>query len=151
MSGARIGDFDGITGNFTLRLDTPHASVTEWVGRVLAPELQLKEDPHPYNVPDHPGVVSQAGLEALPRCTSEAEIPETVAMLVGLAGESHPLALGRALKAASRLLAAGSRVYLLVGNTKLAGPGLAAGHASQPGSRSASHQAERVSYRQRDG
>ena len=41
---------------------------------------------------------------------------------MGLAGESHPLALGRALEAASRLLAAGSRVYLLVGNTKLAGP-----------------------------
>ena len=43
---------------------------------------------------------------------------------MGLAGESHPLALERALKASSRLLAAGSRVYLLVGSTKVAGPDL---------------------------
>ena len=56
--------------------------------------------------------------------TFEEDLPETVAILVGLAGESHPLALGRALRAASRLLAVGSRVYLLVGNAKVADPGL---------------------------
>ncbi len=124
---AQIVDLGGVTGNFTLRLDTPHGRVTEQVGAlVLAPELQLMEAaPHRYRVPDHPGVVSQTRLEARLSRGSEAPIPETAALLVGLAGESHPLALGRALKAASRLLAAGSRVYLLVGNTKLAGPGLA--------------------------
>jgi coenzyme F420-reducing hydrogenase delta subunit/glycine cleavage system H lipoate-binding protein/Pyruvate/2-oxoacid:ferredoxin oxidoreductase delta subunit len=122
---AQIGDFGGVTGNFTLRLDTPQGSLTEQVGAVvLAPELQLQEDSHRYNAPDHPGVVSQTRLEALLSGASEEQIPQTAALLVGLAGESNPLALGRALRAASRLLSAGRRVYLLVGNTKLAGPGL---------------------------
>ncbi len=125
VSAARIKNVDGVTGNFTVRLDTPQACLTETVGSfILAPELQLKEDPQPYNFPNHPGVISLTGLEALPDWTSEADIPETVVILLGLAGESHPLALERALKASSRLLAAGSRVYLLVGSTKVAGPDL---------------------------
>ncbi len=122
---ARLVDFGGVTGNFTLRLDTPPGRVTESVGAVvLAPELELQENPQRYNPPDHPGVVSQTRLEALLSGASEEKIPETVAFLVGLAGETNPLALGRVLRAASRLLAAASRVYLLVGDTKLAGPGL---------------------------
>lgn len=120
----RIKDFSGVTGNFTLRLDTPAGILTERVGAVvLAPELHLHEAPR-CNAPDHPGVVSQTRLEALLAAGAAAALPETAAILVGLAGESHPLALGRALKAASRLLDAGSRVYLLVGDAKLAGPGL---------------------------
>ena len=36
---AHIGDFGGVAGNFTLRLDTPQGSVTEQVGAVvLAPD-----------------------------------------------------------------------------------------------------------------
>lgn len=122
---AQIKDFGGVTGNFTLRLDDPQGCVTEQVGAVvLAPELQLQAAPRRYKAPDHPGVVSQTRLEALLSGASEEKIPETAAILVGLAGESHPLALSRALKVASRLLTAGSQVYLLVGNTKLSGPGL---------------------------
>jgi coenzyme F420-reducing hydrogenase delta subunit/glycine cleavage system H lipoate-binding protein/Pyruvate/2-oxoacid:ferredoxin oxidoreductase delta subunit len=122
---ARIRNFGGVTGNFTLRLDTQEDCLNEQVGAViLAPELQVQEDILSYHFPDHPGVVSQTGMEALLAGTSGPELPESVVMLLGLAGESHPLALERALRASSRLLAAGSRVYLLVGNTKLAGPDL---------------------------
>jgi quinone-modifying oxidoreductase, subunit QmoB len=120
---ARISNVDGVAGNFTVRLETPSSRLTETVGAlVLAPELQ--QDPQPYAVPSHPGVISLTGLEALPPFASEAEIPATVVILLGLAGESHPLALERALQASSRLLSAGSRVYLLVGSTKVAGPDL---------------------------
>ena len=119
VSAAQIKDFGGVAGNFTLRLETSQGRLTERVGAVvLAPELEVQEAPHRYHAPEHPWVISQTQLEVL--LTFEEDLPETVAILVGLAGESHPLALGRALRAASRLLAAGSRVYLLVGNAKLA-------------------------------
>ena len=122
---ARIKNVDGVAGNFTVRLDNPQACLSETVGAlILAPELQLKEDPQAYNFPSHPGVISLTQLEALPPFASEADIPDTVIILLGLAGESHPLALERTLKASSGLLAAGSRVYLLVGSTKVAGPDL---------------------------
>ena len=125
VSAAQIKNVDGVAGNFTVRLDTPAACLTETVGAfILAPELQLKEDSEPYTFPNHPDVISLTGLEALPDWASEADIPETVVILLGLAGESHPLALERALKASSRLLTAGSQVYLLVGSTKVAGSDL---------------------------
>jgi len=124
ISSAAITDFSGATGNFTLRLDTPQGRLTERVGAVvLAPELEMAADPNRYGLPDHPAVVSQTRLEELLAAGIEAG-PKTVAILVGLAGESHPLALSRALGAAERLLTAGRRVYLLVGNAKVAGPGL---------------------------
>ena len=123
VSAARIKDFGGVTGNFTLRLETSQGRLTEQVGAVvLAPELELQEALDRYHAPEHPWVISQTQLEVL--LNFEEDLPETVAILVGLAGESHPLALGRALRAASRLLAVGSRVYLLVGNAKVADPGL---------------------------
>ena len=123
VSAARIKDFGGVTGNFTLRLETSQGRLTEQVGAVvLAPELEVQEAPQRYHAPEHPWVISQTQLEVL--LNFEEDLPETVAILVGLAGESHPLALGRALRAASRLLAVGSRVYLLVGNAKVADPGL---------------------------
>jgi|GEM_PF-134526 len=122
---ACMKNFEGVTGNFTVRLDTPKGCLTERVGAViLAPELYLQDDPRCYGVSDHPGAVSLSRLEALLAGTSETELPETVVILLGLAGESHPLALERTLRASSRLLTAGSNVYLLVGNTKLAGPDL---------------------------
>jgi coenzyme F420-reducing hydrogenase delta subunit/glycine cleavage system H lipoate-binding protein/Pyruvate/2-oxoacid:ferredoxin oxidoreductase delta subunit len=122
---ARIKHVDGVAGNFSVRLDSCVASLSETVGAIiLAPELQLKAVPQPYNFPSHPEVIPLTSLEALPDFASEADIPDTVVILLGLAGESHPLALERTLKASSRLLAAGSRVYLLVGSTKVAGPAL---------------------------
>ncbi len=125
VTDAHVKNVEGVAGNFTVRLDTPTACHTEMVGAIiLAPELQLKTGPLAYNFLHHPGVISLTGLAALPDWTSEADIPETVVILLGLAGESHPLALERALKASSRLLAAGSQVYLLVGSTKVAGPDL---------------------------
>ncbi len=125
VSAARVKDFGGVAGNFTLRLETSQGRLTVKVGAVvLAPELEMQEAPHRYHAPEHPSVISQTQLEMLLTGVFEEDLPETVAILVGLAGESHPLALGRALRAASRLLAAGSRVYLLVGNAKLADPGL---------------------------
>ena len=125
LSPAQITDFGGVTGNFTLRLDTPQGRVTEQVGAVvLAPELEMAADPDRYGLSDHPAVVSQTRLEELLAAELVQETPKTVAILVGLAGESHPLALSRALGAAARLLAAGHRVYLLVENAKVAGPGL---------------------------
>jgi coenzyme F420-reducing hydrogenase delta subunit/Pyruvate/2-oxoacid:ferredoxin oxidoreductase delta subunit/formylmethanofuran dehydrogenase subunit D len=123
VSAARIKDFGGVAGNFTLRLETLQGRLTERVGAVvLAPELEVQEAPQRYQAPEHPWVISQTQLEVL--LTFEEDLPESVAILVSLAGESHPLALARALRAASRLLAAGSRVYLLVGNAKVADPGL---------------------------
>jgi coenzyme F420-reducing hydrogenase delta subunit/Pyruvate/2-oxoacid:ferredoxin oxidoreductase delta subunit len=121
---ASIRDFSGVTGNFTVSLDTPRGRPAEQVGAVvLAPELQVVAAPGHYGLPDHPAVISQSRLEKLLVAGLDAP-PKTVAILLGLAGESHPLALGRALGAATRLLAAGHQVYLLVGNAKVAGPGL---------------------------
>ncbi|MGA9755302.1 MAG: hydrogenase iron-sulfur subunit [Desulfobaccales bacterium] len=122
---AKLSGFDGATGNFTLRLDTPQGPLTEPVGAVLlAPELHLRDALPSDDASKYPGVVSQTWVEELLAGGSGQKIPETAAILVGLDGESNPLALGRALRAASRLLEVGSRVYLLVGNAKLAGPGL---------------------------
>jgi len=121
---AVIRDFSGVTGNFTVSLDTPRGRLAEQVGAVvLAPELQVVAAPSHYGLPDHPAVISQSRLEKLLVAGLDAP-PKTVAILLALAGESHPLALGRALGAATRLLAAGHQVYLLVGNAKVAGPGL---------------------------
>ncbi len=121
---AGMRDFSGIAGNFRVCLDTPQGRWTETVGAVaLAPELQRHDALLCYRPPEHPGIMSQGRLEALLAAGPET-VPNSVALLVGLAGESHPLSLTRALQAASRLLAAGSQVYLLVGNAKLAGKGV---------------------------
>ncbi|MHB8066949.1 MAG: hydrogenase iron-sulfur subunit [Desulfobaccales bacterium] len=121
----RLRDVDGATGNFTVRLETPQGVITEQVGAILlAPELQRQEALTGDSTPEHPGIVTQSRLEALLAGDSGQKLPGTVAILTDLAGESHPLSLSRALKAASRLLDAGSRVYLLVGDAKLAAPGL---------------------------
>ncbi len=122
---ARLRDVSGVTGNFTVRLDTPQECLTEQVGAiVLAPELHLQDDPRCFGIADHPGVISLTRLEAQLAGESATDKPETVTVLLGLAGESHPLALERVLKASARLLDAGSKVYLLVGSTKVAGPDL---------------------------
>jgi quinone-modifying oxidoreductase subunit QmoB len=122
---AAITNFSGVTGNFTVSLENPQGGLTEQAGAVvLAPELQTAVDPDRYGLPDHPAVVSQLRLEELLAAEVSEEAPKVVAILLGLAGESNPLALGRALGAGARLLAAGHRVYLLLGNVKVAGPGL---------------------------
>lgn len=120
-----MADFTGVTGNYTFSLETPQERLREQVGAVvLAPELQMIADPGRYGLPDHPAVVSLLRLEEMLAAGFPEQTPKTFALLEGLAGESNPLALGRALDAGGRLLAAGHRVFLLVGNTKVAGPGL---------------------------
>ncbi len=120
---ATIRDFGGVTGAFTVSLATPQGQLRETVGAVvLAPELQRQSARNCHGAPEHPGIISQRRLEA--KLAAGAALPGSVAFLVGLAGESHPLSLGRALKAAAKMLEAGSRVFLLVGNTKLAGKGI---------------------------
>jgi coenzyme F420-reducing hydrogenase delta subunit/Pyruvate/2-oxoacid:ferredoxin oxidoreductase delta subunit len=125
VEAAAIADFSGVTGNFSVSLETPQGRLTEPEGAVvLAPELQVAADPGRYGLPEHPAVVSLLRLEELLAAGFLEEEPKDVALLVGLAGASHPLALGRALDAGARLLAAEHRVFLLVGNAKVAGPGL---------------------------
>jgi len=72
---------------------------------------------------DDPRLLCQNRLEAL-LAENPENLPGTTAFLVGLAGEGHPLSLKRALAAARRLLSADKEVCLLVGNAKLAGPGI---------------------------
>jgi heterodisulfide reductase subunit A-like polyferredoxin/coenzyme F420-reducing hydrogenase delta subunit/glycine cleavage system H lipoate-binding protein len=125
INGAKIRDFSGVTGNFRLCLATLQGRMIEQAGAlVLAPELELQEAPPSYHAPEHPGVISLNRMEELLAGGDKTDIPGAVAFLIGLAGYSQPLPLERALKTASQLLAAGSRVYLLVGDAKLAGPGL---------------------------
>ncbi|MGQ9920082.1 MAG: hydrogenase iron-sulfur subunit, partial [Desulfobacca sp.] len=121
--GARLRDVQGVAGNFTVRLDTPAACLTAPVGAIiLSPELHEKTDLQAYGIPAHPQVISLAALER--KLATEAVRPESVAILLGLAWESHPLALERALRAAATLLAAGSQVSLLMSMAKVAGPNL---------------------------
>ncbi len=123
---AMLRDLAGVAGSFQVKLATPQGQVVETVGAiVLAPEVERRDGPGCQGAPEHPGVISQSRLEALVAQPPDRGLPTSVALMVGLAGESHPLSLNRALKAASRLLAAGSQVYLLVGNAKLGGKGTA--------------------------
>lgn len=122
---AEMRDLGGLVGNFFVRLETSQGRLTETVGAVaLAPQVERQDPLTCYATPEHPGILSQSRLEALLAAGPEGALPGSVALLVGLAGESHPLSLSRALKAASFLLTAGSQVYLLVGNAKLAGKGI---------------------------
>ena len=121
--GARFRELQGVAGNFLVRLATPEAGVQAKVGAlVLAPELHEQTDLRAYGIPAHPQVISLAGLEE--RLAAGAERPASVAIMLGLAWESHPLALERALRAAATLLAAGSQVFLLMSMAKVAGPNL---------------------------
>ncbi|MCL6622080.1 MAG: hydrogenase iron-sulfur subunit [Syntrophobacterales bacterium] len=121
---AQLLDFQGTTGRFGVRLLTPQGRVNEQVGAVvLAPELHRQPALCCYPVPEDPRILCQNRLEALLEENPEG-LPGMTALLVGLAGEGHPLSLKRALAAAHRLLTAGREVCLLVGNAKLAGPGI---------------------------
>jgi coenzyme F420-reducing hydrogenase delta subunit/glycine cleavage system H lipoate-binding protein/Pyruvate/2-oxoacid:ferredoxin oxidoreductase delta subunit len=123
VRGARFKDLSGVAGNFLVRLDTAAGPLAETVGAVvLAPELERKAAPERYHPEPLPGMVSISELEKT--LNQGGELPGVAALLVGAAGGGHPLALARALRAAARLLEAGSRVYLLVGQAKLAAPGL---------------------------
>lgn len=122
---ATLKEVDGVAGNFQVRLETPEGRVQAKVGAlVLAPELHEHMDLQSYGIPAHPQVISLAGLEAKLAAGDKAGVPASVAILLGLAWESHPLALERALRAAAKLLAAGSQVSLLMSMAKVAGPNL---------------------------
>lgn len=124
LPAARLTACHGVVGNFTVRLETPDACWQEQVGAIiLAPDLQVQDKPEIYGFPADPAVLS---LTAWERQLAAGQYPagQSVAIVLGLAGESHPLALERALAGARQLLAAGNTVYLLVGNTKVAGPDL---------------------------
>lgn len=117
-------DFQGTAGRFAVKLDTPQGRVHEQVGAVvLAPELHREPALVCYPTPEDPRILCQNRLEALLE-EQPGSLPGTTALLVGLAGEGHPLSLKRALAAARRLLSADKEVCLLVGNAKLAGPGI---------------------------
>lgn len=133
VSAAALSDFEGVTGNFTIRLNTPKGPFKEQVGAVvLAPELEMVEAPERYGLPLHPRVLSQTKLEQLLTSPKEAGVmfdPQAdrlvVAFMVGLAGDSYPPALRRALSAAFKLLERPNcQVYLFVGDAKVAEPGL---------------------------
>lgn len=133
VTAAALLGFEGVTGNFTIRLCTPVGPLKEQVGAViLAPELEIAEAPERYGLPLHPRILSQTRLEQVLASPQEAAAmldPQTeqvvVALMVGLAGASYPPALRRALSAASRLLnRSNCQVYLLVGDAKVAEPGL---------------------------
>jgi coenzyme F420-reducing hydrogenase delta subunit/Pyruvate/2-oxoacid:ferredoxin oxidoreductase delta subunit len=129
---AQIQDFRGTAGNFCFRLDTPQGREEVRVGAViLAPEINLAPNPERYGLPCHPRILSQTQLEHLlisPPETlnflSGGNHPAAVALLVGLAGEGHPSALRRALTAAGLLAPLDCQIHLLVGDTKVAEPGL---------------------------
>lgn len=126
-------DFEGVTGNFAIRLNTGQGPVNERVGAViLAPELEMVPGPGRFGLPSHPRLLSQTRMEELLASPQEAGAildpqagPAQVVFMVGLAGESYPPALRRALAAASQLLwRPHGQVYLLVGDAKVADPGL---------------------------
>ena len=133
VTSAALLNFGGVTGNFQVRLDTPQGALNAQVGAViLAQELELVPDPSCYGLPLSPRILSQSGLEELlnspeetgVRLDSQAE-GVAVVFLVGLAGESYPPGLRRALSAAFRLLQRPNcQVYLMVGDAKVAEPGL---------------------------
>lgn len=121
---ARLTSCQGVVGNFIVKLETPDLCRQEQVGAiVLAPDLEVQDRPQIYGFPEDPRVMALTAWEGT---VAAGEIPsgQTVAIILGLAGESHPLALERALQGARSLLTAGNQVYLLVGNTKVAGPEL---------------------------
>lgn len=117
-------EFQGTAGRFGVKLRTPQGRLTDMVGAVvLAPELHRQPALTCYPAPEDPRILCQNRLEALLSDSPES-LPGMTAFLVGLAGEGHPLSLKRALAAARRLLSADREVCLLVGNAKLAGPGI---------------------------
>lgn len=120
---ASLKEVSGVAGNFQVRLDTPETCLTATVGAiVLAPELHQQQDLQAYQIPSHPQVITLTGLEE--KLAARAGQLGSVAILLGLAWESHPLALERALRAAAKLLTAGSQVSLLMSMAKVAGPNL---------------------------
>ncbi len=139
LTEARLLGVAGVAGNFAVRLGLPQGICEETVGAViLAPELELVAAPEARGFPAHPRLVSQTDLERrlasgeLARL-APAEEAGVVVLLAGFAAESGPPALRRALAAASRLLSRDDlRVYLILGQARVAAPGLeAALEASQ--------------------
>jgi len=133
VTGAAWSNFEGVTGNFTIGLNTAEGPFKEQVGAVvLAPELEMVAAPARYGLPLHPRILSQTELEQLLASPQEAGVifdPQAdrlvVAFMVGLAQDSYPPALRRALSAVFKLLERPDcQVYLLVGDAKVAEPGL---------------------------
>lgn len=121
----------GVAGNFTVKLGLPQEVLEESVGAIIvAPELDMAVNPTRYGFPAHPRLISQTDLEHwLERGELAKVVPEDgpglAILLAGFAPESSPPALRRAVAAASRLLSEGqSRVFLVLGQARVAGPGL---------------------------
>ncbi|MBW1991681.1 MAG: hydrogenase iron-sulfur subunit, partial [Deltaproteobacteria bacterium] len=130
LTEAEILEVTGVAGNFSVRLALPDGPRQETVGAViLAPELELLPDPQVLGAASPPGLVSQSTLEnwleagELPGLGPDAE--GAVVFLAGFSPTSSPLALRRAVRAASHLLSREHlRIYLILGQARVAAPGL---------------------------
>jgi coenzyme F420-reducing hydrogenase delta subunit/Pyruvate/2-oxoacid:ferredoxin oxidoreductase delta subunit len=133
LTEASLVSVEGVAGNFSVRLSLPQEMHEAAVGAIIAaPELELVADPARFGYPAHSRLISQTDLERLLESGELAKfVPEKetgmVVLLAGFAPESGPPALHRALDAASRLLSEGNvRVFLILGQARVAAPGLEA-------------------------
>jgi coenzyme F420-reducing hydrogenase delta subunit/Pyruvate/2-oxoacid:ferredoxin oxidoreductase delta subunit len=124
---ARLVEVQGGAGNFRVRLQTSQEVREESVGAmILAPELHLEPSEAAAGAVSHPRILTQSRLEDLLAAPEEAALlgPEASRLRVAfLGGDSHPLALGRALSAARRLLARDNcQVLLFIRDAKVGAP-----------------------------
>ena len=119
-------------GNFRVRLQTPEAVREEKVGAmILAPELSLAPGEAAAGAASHPRILTQSQLEDLLAAPEEAALlnPEAASRLrvAFLGGDSHPLALGRTLSSARRLLSRDHvQVMLFIRDAKVGAPDMEA-------------------------
>ncbi|MEW6385985.1 MAG: hydrogenase iron-sulfur subunit [Thermodesulfobacteriota bacterium] len=124
---ASIMDLAGGAGNFTVQIKTGAGLREERVGAViLAPEFRLTANFAGYGLSPQPRLLSQTQLESLLLSEPETDHPPlgVAAFLLGLAGDTCPQSLRRALGAASRLLSRNRQVHLFLGQAQVAAPGL---------------------------
>jgi coenzyme F420-reducing hydrogenase delta subunit/Pyruvate/2-oxoacid:ferredoxin oxidoreductase delta subunit len=133
LTEACILGVDGVAGNFVVRLGLPQEICAETVGAIiLAPELEVAADPALPGFSAHPRLVSQGKLENWLESGETADLipaeePRGIVFLAGFAPESGPPVLRRAVSAASRLLSRDNLpVYLILGQARVAAPGLEA-------------------------
>lgn len=133
LTEATLTACEGVAGDFEVSIISQQRSRTEKVGAmVLAPEVELIRREKAYGTQPHPRIISQTKLEdvlADPERAEELLNPRAesleIVFIIGLAGESPPVALGRALQSAAALLQRGNcQVFLLIGNAQVADFGL---------------------------
>ena len=97
---------------------------------ILAPELSLSPGEAAAGAASHPRILTQSRLEDLLAAPEEAALldPEAARLRVAfLGGDSHPLALGRTLSAARRLLSRDNcQVFLFIRDAKVGAPDMEA-------------------------